>query len=219
MTRWQTLYRSDALHRITEPGAEQFASLGVHTILDLRDDFERRTHTTNFHSAPRIVVSPITTDVSDSIRSPDVTLERLYLEFIDQSGEKYANALRHISTAREGAAVLVHCTAGKDRTGTVIALTLTAIGVDRDDVLHDYAETERLLEGEWADRHIEWMKSHGFVINENLRRVLVQSPVDALDNTLAHIDERYGSVVDYLRMHGLTDLEIDDLAQALLVNK
>ena len=49
-------------------------------------------------------------------------------------------------------AVLVHCTAGKDRTGVAIALLLDAVGADRSAVIDDYASSEANLAGAWAER-------------------------------------------------------------------
>ena len=69
----------------------------------------------------------------------------LYLGFLAERADSVLAALRMIAY-RDGATV-VHCTAGKDRTGTVIALALTEAGVERSAIVADYAAS--------ADRYDE----------------------------------------------------------------
>ena len=57
--------------------------------------------------------------------------------------------------------MLVHCTAGKDRTGVAIALLLDAVGAERDAVVADYAASEANLSGAWADRMFAMIDAMG----------------------------------------------------------
>lgn len=214
-TKWQTVYRSDALHRLTPLGIDQFSRLGIETIIDLRDDVERAHQPTALPGAVRVIASPIFQGVDATINDPDISIGTFYSNLIENYTPNYVRGIRHIIEHNDGP-VLVHCTAGKDRTGTLVALALTAIGVDREDVLHDYAQTEQYLAGEWADRHIEHMQSLGIELTPALRDLLVRSPSETLDAALASVESQHGSIVDYLRAHGLSDHEIDLLAALLL---
>ncbi|MFP3381581.1 tyrosine-protein phosphatase, partial [Bacillus sp. SIMBA_069] len=79
-------------------------------------------------------------------------------------GTQLATAVRLIADSGEDP-VLVHCTAGKDRTGLVVALALLAAGVDREDVVADYAQTADNLAGPWADAMLERMRAAGATVS------------------------------------------------------
>ena len=68
---------------------------------------------------------------------------RTYLRYLDERPDAILAALRLI--ARSHGSTLVHCAAGKDRTGVVVALALSAVGVAREEVVADYvASAERI---------------------------------------------------------------------------
>jgi protein-tyrosine phosphatase len=215
ITKWQTLYRSDALDKLTDRGREQLHDLGIARVVDLRDDSERRFAPSALADTSVIVANPIFQGVDDTLRRPDVTLEEFYLHLVANFGANYVAALRHI-LATDDQPVLVHCTAGKDRTGTLVAFTLNAVGVDNDDVLHDYAQTEQLLSGEWAEQHLSLMLSHGVTLTPSIERLLFASPTEALAHTLDYVEREFGSVSGYLRAHGFTEHERETLSAKLL---
>ncbi|TDE09616.1 tyrosine-protein phosphatase, partial [Actinomadura sp. 6K520] len=62
-----------------------------------------------------------------------------YLGYLNDRGDSIITALR-VMTRTDGAS-LVHCAAGKDRTGVVCALALDAAGVTREAIVNDYAQT------------------------------------------------------------------------------
>jgi len=79
----------------------------------------------------------LTTASHDKSRYPDDPACGHYLGYLEDRPDQIVAALRSIAHA-EGAA-LVHCAAGKDRTGVVVALALTVAGVRPEDVVDDYA--------------------------------------------------------------------------------
>jgi protein-tyrosine phosphatase len=79
-------------------------------------------------------------------RPPAVTgvpVADLYLTYLDQRPDSVVAALKAI--AETDGAALVHCAAGKDRTGVVIAIALSLVGVDRESIVNDYAATEQQI--------------------------------------------------------------------------
>ena len=99
---------------------------------------------------------PIDTGVAKQILATLPRLGELYVQMLEHGATSFAEASRRVAAAgpseapREAAtvdgnasAVLIHCTAGKDRTGVAVALVLDAVGVDRDAVIADYAASER----------------------------------------------------------------------------
>lgn len=134
-----------------------------------------------------------------------------YLGYLVRRPDSVAAALDVIATS-EGAAV-VHCAAGKDRTGTIVAMALTVAGVPREDVVRDYvASTDR---AEQIVRRLEHVPGY----SENLRGVPVtahHSHPETITHVLEAIDDSYGSVVGWLRSVGWTDAQVDRLRAKLV---
>ena len=126
-----------------------------------------------------------------------ISLEALYERILTLHADAVISALRELAHSGDDA-VLIHCTAGKDRTGIVVALALLAVGVDRDTVVADYAESEANLSGQWLDAMVELVKSHDVEITPSLRILLGGSPPEALSGAIDAIEKKHGSVRQYL---------------------
>ncbi|MCU1481775.1 MAG: protein tyrosine phosphatase [Subtercola sp.] len=211
------LYRSDALHELTSSAREAITGLGIRRVVDLRSDDEVAESPSLLHDEIVIVHSPIFTGAAQPVALSDeaVDLARVYDVMVDTYGVQLASAVRLI--ARSGdEPVLVHCTAGKDRTGLVVALALLAVGVDRDEVVADYEQTAQHLAGAWAERMIEKMQTAGVPITASLEQIVTASPAAELERVIDRWEFEWGSASAYLRAHGLTDDDITALAAALL---
>ncbi|UFS60644.1 tyrosine-protein phosphatase [Subtercola endophyticus] len=211
------LYRSDALHELTSGGSEAITDLGVRLVVDLRSDDEVIESPSLLRDEIVIVHSPIFTGAAQPVALGDdaVDLARIYDVMVDAYGAQLASAVRLIAESGDET-VLVHCTAGKDRTGLVVALALLAVGVDRDEVVADYAQTAQHLAGPWADRMIEKMQTAGVPVTPALERIVTASPAAELERIIDRWESEWGSASGYLRAHGLTDDDITALATALL---
>lgn len=157
-TRAGVLWRADNLQGLTAADVALLRERGLGTVVDLRSPFE----VDNEGPGPLVGVVPHArhsllpevgkgTDV-DADGEVDALLTRrrdlraqfpatpsvgFYLAYLDDRPESVVGALHAVRTA-EGAA-LVHCAAGKDRTGVVVALALSVAGVTPDAIVADYA--------------------------------------------------------------------------------
>jgi protein tyrosine/serine phosphatase len=115
-----------------------------------------------------------------------------------------------LSNVDDGPTV-VHCVAGKDRTGLISALTLALLNVSDEEIAADYELTER-AEASFA----EWLRRND---PEYAHRIpppfYVQTPAQAMRFTLAELRERHGSVREYVGAHGVTDSHVAALAAGL----
>jgi len=203
------LLRSDGLHRLGPEGRTHLRDLGVGVVVDLRDEFEAQIMPDDLDGLDVTVVRlPLFEGSGASHGTEPVSLPALYTKIVTQHSGVVARALQEIATANTG--VLVHCTAGKDRTGIVVALALLAVGVDRRLVVDDYARSEANLRGEWLDGMIDLIVEHGGVESPELRVLMGGSPADALDAVLDELETEHGSVRQYLLRSGLSlhDLEL-----------
>jgi protein-tyrosine phosphatase len=215
-TRWGTLYRSDSLHRLDDSARNRLRDLGITLVIDLRDD-EEREHSPSLLAGTtvEIVHNPVLHTPASLVIASDASLNDFYDEIVDNSGSRLVSALRHIACVQNGA-VLVHCTAGKDRTGLVIALALALAGVDRAEIVRDYAATESHLPVKLLDEIILRLRAERTSGSVHLDELVRRSPAAVLERTFGRIEARYGSIDGYVRAHGLADDDITALRLVLL---
>lgn len=137
----------------------------------------------------------------------------LYVDMSDSSycREGYHQFFQQLLEHREGA-VLWHCTAGKDRVGLGTALLLSALGVDRETILEDFALSDAYY-GKDADRAEEMARARNVPEEKAAQlRAVVSVNRDYMERALNHIDQEYGTVERYLKEAiGLSDSELEDL--------
>jgi protein-tyrosine phosphatase len=135
-----------------------------------------------------------------------------YLGYLEDRPDQVVAALRSIEQA-PGAA-LVHCAAGKDRTGVVTALALRAVGVRADAVVADYAATAERIEA-ILDR-LRGSSTYADDINSRPNAVEDDSPrAETMQAFLQLVDERYGGVQQWLSEHGFGPGEVEALRAKL----
>jgi protein-tyrosine phosphatase len=210
------LFRADALGRLGEAGREGLRELGIRIVIDLRDDFEVQSLPDDLEGLDvEVLWLPVFEGSGASASTVGATIVHLYDKIVFQHTDVIVRALREIADTGDEP-VVVHCTAGKDRTGIVVALALLAVGVDRESVVADYALTEANLDGPWLEGMLELVRGYGVEVTPDLRVILGGSPREALETTIDRIEQRYGSVREYLLAAGLDEIELAKLRSALV---
>ena len=145
------------------------------------------------------------------------SLSDLYIGMLQHGASSFAQVARLISasTDEEPTAVLVHCTAGKDRTGVATALMLDAVGAERAAVIADYASSQENLAGAWADGMIQMVTSFGLPVTPELIQLITGTPPAAMRAALEWTDAGFGGAAGYLQSGGLTDDELAALRARL----
>lgn len=140
------------------------------------------------------------------------------------SGDRYLGYLKfdssplrnifQILAEPESHPVVVHCTAGKDRTGVVTALTLSLLGVDRAVIEEDYTLTNHDVM-----RHVDWIENGpGFAEGIDRDWMLQHAgvPGDAIAVFLDGLQNQYGGPAEFLRGIGVNDNVQHAIREALL---
>jgi protein-tyrosine phosphatase len=159
VTRAGVLHRSDALDALTDADVQALVHrIGLAHVVDLRSPDEQAERGRGRLGAAGLVYSELALiDDDDVVRrrnmramafaageDPEAIMALSYVELLERSGDRLVSALERV-TMPGGSPVLVHCAAGKDRTGVLVALLLDAAGVDRDVIVADYAATQQRM--------------------------------------------------------------------------
>ncbi|WP_435870943.1 tyrosine-protein phosphatase [Micromonospora musae] len=209
------LYRSDSLHRLNEDDRDAFTALGIRTVIDLRrsHEVERDGRVPDWPGLTYRHIHPEHAEWGQVPYESGTSLARYladrYADLAQTGTAGLAEALGLISDATSGP-VVVHCVAGKDRTGIVCALTLAVLGVADDEIAADYA-----LSSAASERFSAWLAATTPAAEE-LPPPFLASPSDTMLLFLAELREGYGSVEGYLRHAGVTDAQLAALRDHLL---
>jgi protein tyrosine/serine phosphatase len=133
-----------------------------------------------------------------------------YVDFLERYRERFGEVFAAIADA-EGT-VVVHCVAGKDRTGLVSALLLRLAGVDHATIGADYALTAENL----RPRRDAWLREVSDEQERAKLERLAETPAGAMTRVVREIERRYGDVASYLRGAGLTDEQVDRIRERLV---
>ena len=228
--RPKQVYRSGTLSELTDLGVQQLATLKIGTIVDLRSNEERDKSPDRLPDGVRYLHRPIT----DPSRIPKLrTLWTVFWQrndlgtvildvykriMLDANGAIIGEILDLI--AENNGAVLIHCTAGKDRTGLFIALLLTLLDIPASSVMQDYAVSNQFTDvfANLIKRDISVLRRVG-LSDEQIRPIISADP-PILNAALQHIDDRYGSLANYLNTQaGIDAAKIKRLQQLLLTQQ
>jgi protein-tyrosine phosphatase len=210
-TRFGRAVRSDALHRVDGRDEAVLSGLALRAVYDLRSPSELDSdglgnfvgrRVPHYH-APMMAVTLNPYD--DTIDWRGINLEERYVAMLEEGETAIRSVLAAVADPAPGP-VLFHCSAGKDRTGVLTAILLSAVGVDDDAIAADY----RVSQGNIAhviEGYREQMKDAG--LDDNAIAYLISSPPERMHYTLARLRERWGGVVEYLDAIGFgpTDRE------------
>ncbi len=210
--RWRRLFRSDALNDLS--GADVALLTGglhVTTVVDLRTGYERQRDARRplDQAGVEVIHAPLITEQNAGpVEEPGLTLAERYIWMLELAGEPLVQAITAV--ARAPGAVIVHCAAGKDRTGLVIASILGALDVSDEDIAADYALTAGNLEG------IEQRLMRRTESYQNVPGAILAAPADAMRAVLAALRDRYGSVRGFLHWAGVRPAVLGELAAHLV---
>ena len=230
MLRQGLLYRSGQLDVVAPEDHGLVARLGIGEILDMRSHSE-------LASAPppalegfagRILMAtapdgliPHAIAAFADMRSPDQVdahVRTIYRAL--PLSPRFIESLRLLfdMLARPEGAVLVHCFAGKDRTGLAVALVHHAFGVHPDDAMADYLLTNDQGEERVASGIRVLRGQVPSEVSEALLREVMMVRSEYLDDALAAIDATHGSLGAYLATQiGLGEADIEKIAARFLV--
>ncbi|PWR22837.1 tyrosine-protein phosphatase [Zavarzinia aquatilis] len=223
------LYRSAHLSGLEAEALSTLAGLGLDLIVDLRHDAERRREPSRLppglegrtlfapadpaREGDALHVSALARALGSGRPARDIMIES-YRRAPFETDRVALFAVYFRRLAEADGAVLIHCTAGKDRTGLLVALTQALLGVHRDDIMAEYLLSLDAFDALSATLSA-WLEANGLgaeTVDPALLRPLIGVEAAYLETALAAIEAEHGSIEDYGRQR----LGIDDDLRARL---
>jgi protein-tyrosine phosphatase len=215
--RWRRLLRSDALHNLDAEGRAMLAGVGLRTVVDLRTPMEVAAAPSALNgvaaSASTRRISLLGDDPQTLPLEPPVELSDIYRYMMVHKGPEIGQAVMALC-ADAALPALVHCSAGKDRTGIVIALTLSAVGVPDEFIAADYALSGSYLDPETTPAIGQISASTQ--LGDQLTAALLASPPQLILDVLGLARSTGGSVAGYLAQYGVSEADLAVLRAALI---
>jgi protein-tyrosine phosphatase len=218
-TRPGVLLRSGSLHHVTPADVTHLVErFGLRLVLDLRTPVEIERDGPTAVAAAGVETVPLNFIGASREYLPEAgddtdPILRNYLGYLSDHPANVAEGVRRLA-AQDAGPTLVHCAAGKDRTGVLVALVLDAVGVERDAVVADYVLSAEQVEAMFR----RWTTASGDPMPEDLTPHLPRAEV--MEAVLARLDAEYGTggtggAAGWLRANGLDDHALQHLRARL----
>ena len=214
------LFRSDTLQFLThEDVAVLVETIGLRTDVDLRLSFELEVEGRGLLGETEVVHAHLPFHVAGAhqpgsatpiLRADDPIVSH-YVDYLSHSPQSVAGLITFLAQP-DTLPALVHCAAGKDRTGIAIAMILAAVGCSTEDIATEYAAGSDAIAAV-MDR-LRSMESYGDSLS-NLPPGGFLTPPEYIERFFAAVETTYGGPIEYLRSHGVTDADLDALTTAL----
>ena len=215
ITRWQTLFRADSLHRLPPAAQTMLLDYGLRLVLDLRrsDELQAAPNVFTTSSSVQYLHLSLLTDTLPVVNGDPRPLVDTYRTILDERQAQVYQVLSTLATPGNLPAVL-HCTAGKDRTGVIIALVLGLVGVPAATIVADYALTATCLGEPFMEETRQRALLRGYTWEQY--KPLVGCPPEYMETTLQYLETQYGGIDAYVRRIGLSEAQFAYLRTALV---
>ena len=206
--KWGLYYRAGRQDRMTEEDRSRAQALGIQTQIDLRksDEIADQGRGPIEDMGARYVHLPVIPDggtdqLARLVGDTGISGKR-YLGYLEFGGETWRK-LFEIFAEPGDHPIVIHFTAGKDRTGVSTAFLLSVLGVDRTLIEADYLLTNRDVA-----RQVDFVEANvGLPEGIDREEMMFHAgvPETAMHDFLDGLEERWGGALGYLRSIGLDD--------------
>ena len=206
--QWGRYYRAGRQDRMTATDVDRVEDLGIRTQIDLRksDEVGDQGRGPMEGLGARYVHLPVIPDggtdqLARLVGDTGISGKR-YLGYLGFGGDTWVKMFEIFAEAADHP-IVIHCTAGKDRTGVSTAFLLSVLGVDRRLIEADYLLTNRDVA-----RQVDFVEANvglpeGMAREEMMYHAGV--PETAMHDFLDGLEDRWGGALGYLRSIGLDD--------------
>lgn len=212
--RWNRVYRSSALADMTDADQAVLARLGIQLICDLRTDEEVAEVADQVPEGAEYLHLPA--------KGEENRLQRMLQLFVNPSStedlmpelyttimlDNNTELIQRIFTRLADPAsypMVIHCAAGKDRTGVVVALLLKLLGVSDEIIVADYTQSNLFYDHYYRLSETVRRQLAAFGVPEAALQPLLISKPAYIEAALRHMTRKYGTIESYLRLRARID--------------
>ncbi len=221
ITRFGRVFRADRLCALSDTDLNRLSDLGIRRVFDLRSDTEVQEFPDRMPQGAQYTRLPMTSDVTFQSRTiyqrivageitvyGETEMVEGYLRILTNFAASFAEIVRSVC---EGDPVLIHCTAGKDRTGLAAMLLLDLAGAAPEEIVADYElsaerRPSRQIDHTEAKTVTPLLENHG--LDPALFAPLWEARAAVMEATLAGLRHNWGDAAGYLRAAGLGDADL-----------
>jgi protein-tyrosine phosphatase len=209
------LFRSGELSGLTPADQEMINRLNIRYEIDLRTDAERSANPSNWgKKAPQVISISVgmpreSTPQASIVQFSELKdAEQAKMQMAQTTGNLAINGAADIGKvlgelAKETGPSLIHCTAGKDRTGVTVAILMTLLGASREDVYHEYlrsnesvdAQVRRQKAREQSGKDVNALSG----IDPTVLKAMMGTDPSYMDAVFRDVNAKYGSFDNYTR--------------------
>lgn len=201
--KWGKVYRSAALNGLTDGGLEMIRQKHIVSVVDFRGTMEMKQAKDRLPAGIDYQLCPQGSEglgewmkMIPKLNSADSLMESVYGN-VDSLKERNKIFFSKLLSLPDTAAILFHCTAGKDRTGITAALFLYEMNVPMETIMEDYLASNVYRQKEnkiMAKQMVNFLNAKQQVADD-----LVSVKRQYLETTFAAIIKRYGSVDQFMK--------------------
>ena len=227
MVKWRKLYRCGSLGLLEPAAHDVFAGLNITVICDLRrdDEVEMSPSPTQppFHCRRHIPIAPGSSAMlQESLQDPNQSaadrmrfMMDITRELARNHHEEYRQLFESLLDAED--AFLLHCSAGKDRTGFGAALILATLGVDESTIMEDYLLSNQATQVLFDRARERMRENYGDQLDDESIRIISGVRKEYLQAAMEEVARNHGTLDGYLEEIGVTD-EVKRELRARLVS-
>lgn len=192
-TSFNLFYRSASLSNASESDLRAIDRLGIKSVIDLREKLAKEKYPDKTKANPRITTYEL--DVNGNGRIPTDRDDQVdsYFEMLE---EPYTARRIILSMCHAPKPLIIHCTAGKDRTGVFVGLLLLANGVSMEDVNADYMA---------SFPYLSQLKANALKNDQNISPVVLEPQTELFPRFWKEFFDKYETIENYFEFIGLSD--------------
>ncbi|MDO4756595.1 MAG: tyrosine-protein phosphatase [Parabacteroides sp.] len=203
ITQWGKIYRSGELTSLTHKDITRIKSLNIKTIIDLRGEKEKSL-TSNAYPNINVISIPIPVKDKELIaqrleegqmRKGDgiVFMQDTYLRYLNENSKQFSKALK-VFLDEDNYPILVNCSLGKDRTGFLMAMLLSALDIPEQTIIEDYTASNHYIN---IKHHAKTVRHMNTDAQETIT-LLLHANESWLELVFKKIKKEYGSTKKFL---------------------